>query len=331
MSDQPKKTQKQKPLKPVYLIYGDKKMIDDALIRLKKRISSQFDLDFNFDQFNGSQASSSDIIQASNTLPFMSEKRLVVVKEAGKLSSEDVLQITRYVENPSSTTCLVLVAESVNKSSRLYKAVEKNGEIAEYKLTESPLAWIKKEFGEKGKLVSDSVARYLFNVVGSDLLRLSVEIEKISLYHSGDRIVDPSEIEPVVTKSSEISVFDLVDSIGERNISKAIEILHYLLQQKEAPLGILNLTARHFRLLLRTKVWIEEGKDNKYLIENLTGKEGKKLPYFAVARYREQSHNFSIKELKGVFGPLLEADIALKSSTQAPEAILEDLTIMLAQ
>ncbi len=321
---------KQKPLKPVYLIHGDRKMIEDALKRLKKRVSAQFDLDFNFDQFSGPDSSARDIIQAANTLPFMSEKRLVVVKEADKLSAEEILQIAKYAENPSQTTCLVLVAESVNKASRLYKAVEKDGEIAEYKLKDSPHVWIKTQFAGRGKLVSDSLARYLLHMVGPDLLRLSVEIEKISLYHTGDRIIDPIEIEPVVTRSFEISVFDLAGSIGERNIPKAIDVLHYLLQQKEPPLAILNLIARHFRLILRAKVWVDKGHDNKYLVEHLTGKEGKKLPYFAVAKYREQSYNFSTDELKKVFDRLLEADIALKSSPQPPESVLEELVIQLA-
>ncbi|MCL6472035.1 MAG: DNA polymerase III subunit delta [Firmicutes bacterium] len=324
------KQAKQKPLKPVYLIYGDKKMIEDALARLKRRISAQFNLDFNFDHFNGSSDSALDIIQAANTLPFMSEKRLVVVKDADKLSADDTLKLARYAESPSKTTCLVLVAGSVNKAGKLYKAVEKSGEVAEYKLKGSLVAWIKNEFNGWGKLVSDSIAKYLLDMVGSDLLRLSVEIEKISLYCTEERIIDPNEIDPIVARSFETSVFDLAERIGERNIPKAIETLHFLLQQREPPLAILNLIARHFRLTLRAKIWVEQGRDSKYLIENLTGAEGKKLPYFAVNKYREQSYNFSVDELKKIFERILEADIALKSSLQPPEAILEDLIIQLA-
>ena len=330
MNSQAKKNPKQKPLKPIYLIYGDKKVIEDALGRLKKRILSSIDLEFNFDRFNGSEARASDIIQAANTLPFMSDKRLVIVRDADRLPADDILKIAKYAENPSPTTCLVLVAASANKTSRIYKAIERNGEIAEYKLNESPLSWIKKQFGERGKLVSDAVARYLLQMIGTDLLRLNTEIEKISLYHTGDRIVNADEIEPIVAKSSETSIFDLADWIGERNIARAIETMNYLLQQKESPLSMLALISRHFRLILRTKVWVENGHDNKYLADNLTGEEGKKLPYFAVSRYREQSYNFSVSELKKMFGILLEADIALKSSPQPPEAILEDLIIRLS-
>jgi len=325
--NQPKRRTSQRPLKSVYLIHGEKKMIDEALGRLKKRISDQFDLDFNYDQFNGSSATAPEIIQAANTLPFMSEKRLVVVRGVDKLSQGDAQQLAKYAESPSSTTCLVLVAESVSKTSKLYKAVEKNGEVAEYKLKDSHLVWIKKEFKERGVLVSDVVARYIINTVGPDLARLGVEVEKASLYCDSDRIVDPGEIEAVITKSPDISIFDLAGHIGERNIPKAINVLHHLLQQKEAPLGILNLVARHFRLVLRAKVWTEEGRDSKYLVDHLSGEDGKKLPYFAVSKIREQTYNFTTGDLKRIFDYLLEADIALKSSAQPPEAILEDLII----
>ncbi|HEY3374408.1 MAG TPA: DNA polymerase III subunit delta [Candidatus Aquicultor sp.] len=322
--------QKVKPLKPVYLIFGDKKMIAEGLARLKNRIGAQFDLEFNFNRFSGGDTNAAYIIEAANTLPFMSDKRLIVVKDVEKLSADDITRLVKYIENPSDTTCLVLVANTINRASRLYKAVEKAGEIAEYKLKESPLTWIKKEFGARGQLVSDAVARHILQVVGSDLLRLSIEIEKISLYCNDDRIIDPGDVDPIITKSTELSVFDLVDRIGERNIRRALEILDSLLQQKEAPLAILALIARHFRLLLRTKVWVETGHDNRYLVEHLTGDAGKKLPSFVVAKYREQSYNFSADELKGMFERMLQADIALKSSAQSAESTMQDLIIQLA-
>ncbi|HCG99326.1 MAG TPA: hypothetical protein DE036_05890, partial [Actinobacteria bacterium] len=164
MKNKPAQSAKQKPLKPVYLIHGDKKLIDEALARLKKRISAQFDLDFNYDQFNGAEVSAAKVIQAANTLPFMSEKRLVVVKNAEKLSRDDAGQLAEYAEKPSEFACVVFVSNSANKTSRLYKAVEKTGEIAEYSLkilNKSPTVWIKEQFAVRGKLVSDAVARHL--------------------------------------------------------------------------------------------------------------------------------------------------------------------------
>jgi DNA polymerase-3 subunit delta len=169
----------------------------------------------------------------------------------------------------------------------------------------------------------------LLLVVGADLNRLGTEIEKVSLYCEDERIIDPDEVDAVVTRSTEVSIFDLSTYIGERNVPKAIELLDRLLTQKEAPLSLLSLIARHFRLILRTKVWTEAGRDSRYLVENLTG-EGKKLPAFVVSKYRDQSRNFSIEELTRAFELLLAADIALKSSFLSPEAVLEDLVVRLA-
>ncbi|PIY36985.1 MAG: DNA polymerase III subunit delta, partial [Candidatus Aquicultor secundus] len=70
-------------------------MIDEALARLRKRISAQFDLDFNFDQFSGAETNAGKIMQAANTLPFMSDKRLIIVKDVEKLSSEDTSQLAK--------------------------------------------------------------------------------------------------------------------------------------------------------------------------------------------------------------------------------------------
>jgi DNA polymerase III delta subunit len=80
-------------------------------------------------------------------------------------------------------------------------------------------------------------------------------------------------------------------------------------------------------MLLRTKVWVDQGRDNKYIIDHLSGEEGKKLPPFVISKYREQSHNFSVSELKAMFEKLLNADIALKTSSAPPEAVLESCII----
>ncbi|HEY3374473.1 MAG TPA: hypothetical protein VGK02_05360 [Candidatus Aquicultor sp.] len=108
----------------------------------------------------------------------------------------------------------------------------------------------------------------------------------------------------MLAKSIETSGFDLIDRIGERKVKSALDILTTILRQ-------------------------EEEHDNKYLIEHLTGAEGKKLPYFAVAKLRAQSHNFSVGELVKIFNHLIEADIALESSSHPPEGIMEDLVIRL--
>jgi hypothetical protein len=92
---------------------------------------------------------------------------------------------------------------------------------------------------------------------------------------------------------------------------------------------MLALISRHYRMLLRIKVWVEAGRDNKYIVDHLNGEEGKKLPYFVISKYRNQSYDSSTQELESMFGRLLHADIALKSSTASAEAeaVLESLVI----
>ena len=115
-------------LKLVYLIYGSEDLrLAQALARLKKRVAEVADLDFNFDTFDGESAKADDIVAACNTLPFLSERRLVVVKNVDKMNADGTNTLATYVADPSPTTILVMVAVKLAKNTRLYKAVDKIG------------------------------------------------------------------------------------------------------------------------------------------------------------------------------------------------------------
>lgn len=319
------KTSGTKALKLVYLIYGGQRLLlEEALERLKGRIAQQADLNFNYEEFRGGEDDASAIIQAAETFPLMSEKRLVVVKEAEKLSPTDLSLLADYVKNPSPHTCLVLVAGKLKKSSRLYKVVkESGGDVYEYKPPSKRgyPQWIKDAFLKRNKVVTNAAADYIFQTVGQDLHNLKGEIEKICLFHEDKKRLDVADIQSLVSKSAESTIFDLVGCLGQRDEAKVLAILDNLLQGREPLERILPMIIRHFRLLLKTKVLLERGVDGAGLVSEL------KLPPFVVDGYRLQSRNFSHKQLKRAHELLLDADLATKTGKGDPRFVLEMLTM----
>jgi len=315
------KKESAKELKPVYIIFGEEKLLlEEALERLKKKLVGEVDLTLSYDEFRGSEANVDSILGAANTMPFLGSKRLIVVKEADKLTVSDGL--VDYIENPSEFTYFILMADKIDKRSRLYKGASKKGYVYEYK---SPKGrelpkWVKEKFSKRGIKISDDAVQYICLNVDNDLMRLQGEIDKICLYHQDKKSLGLDDTKPLIKKSAESSIFELVDLIGRHKKEMAFNVLNNLVESGEPVTYLFHMMLRQFRLLLKTKVLMEERRVSySKLMEEL------KLPPFVVNGYHEQSRNFTIGQLKRAHELCLEAEISLKTTNKDPNLILEML------
>lgn len=318
------RTTKPKLLKPIYLIYGTEKLLlEEAVERLRQRLSLESNLDFDCDEFDGEMSDGTAIVQAAETLPFVSEKRLVVVKNVEKLPPSDQSTIAEYAKHPSEKTCLVLIATKINKGSKIFKTIKEQGGVFEYKApyrNKYP-KWIQEEFSKRGKIITQEIAEYLLEKVGYNLQLLLNEIEKISLFCAEEKKIDLSAVMFLTEKTVKYNVFDFVDSVGRRDQSRALSVLGNLLQESESAGHIFYMLVRHLRLLLKTKALLGKGVDRSKLAQAL------QITPFEANKYQEQSKNFTETQLKNIFKLLLETDLALKRSEQEPRFVLESLIL----
>jgi len=316
-------------LKPVYLIHGqEEKLLEEAVGRLKASFEEEGDLSFSFDQFFGDRDDSQAVIQAAQTLPFMSSKRLILVKNASEFNPSDAKSLAKYIEKPSPTTCLVLVASELKKTSPIYKAANKAGQVFEYKLpskNEYP-NWVKKRFRSKGKMVTSGVPKLMVECIGYNLNRLENEIEKVSLYFDDKAEVNEEDISMIICESGEKSIFDLVDSIGKRDKNNAFSCLNQIMEQKsDPPQLIFFMIVRQFRLLLKTRALIDRDLPDGVIAKEL------KVPFFVAKKLRDQCGNFSLQKLESIYRVLTEIDKALKTSEREPKLLLEGLILQVTE
>ncbi len=314
-----------KSLKPVYLIYGEEKLLlDEAVGRAKQIIVGRKTPEFSCDVFYAGKDSINSIISSAETYSFLSEKRLVILKEAEKLSELEISRLSSYLENPSPSTCLILVAGKLKKNHRLISVVRGKGEIREYKPPPKSCYphWVVKEFGKRGKSVSLTAGKILVERIGFNLYALTNEIEKISLFYKEKKKIELEEIDFLVKQTLSGNIFDFLNAVSQRNKKRAIELLNYLLESKERVPHIFYLLVNHLRLLLKVKSLIEERRFSEAKVAKELN-----LPIFQVTRFREDSRNFSFEELKNAFKLLLEMDVSLKTETKDVKLLLERLLI----
>ena len=114
-----------KDLLPAYLAVGPDELKRNKMVeRLKKRLNESFSA-FNLDEFTGSTVDIDVLVSALQTMPMGDSRRIVILREADKLSKAASEVVILYLENPNPTTTLLLTAQTLARTTRLYKAVAK--------------------------------------------------------------------------------------------------------------------------------------------------------------------------------------------------------------
>jgi DNA polymerase-3 subunit delta len=134
-------------------------------------------------------------------------------------------------------------------------------------------------------------------------------------------LIELSDVETSVAETTQRTIFELTDALGERNVHRAVQMLANVIDHGQAPVMILAMIARHFRILLKAKE-VAGRISNPAEIARYLGVH----PFFA-KQYADQANNFSLNELKDNFAKLSECDRELKSSRLSRLRILEHLVM----
>ncbi len=307
-------------LEPVYLIQSKEELLlARALRRLKDMVVGETGTDMDMDVFEGPQASADAIIGAANTLPFLASKRLVVVRDVERLAADEQARLVEYVKDPAPTSVLVLVTQGLPKNTRLYKALEAAGAVAEYAApTRRTLPqWVRTELKEHGRTIDADAVESLVRAVGSDLRRLATEIEKIVTYLGERERVTRDDVEAIVEKTAPPSIFEFLDALGSRDAHRAIILLGRLLGSGEPVLGVHAMAVRHVRMLMSVKALDERGATFGEMMREL------KVADWQLKNLIPQAGRFDRDELVEALKDAAEAERRMKTSQGDPRLVFE--------
>lgn len=317
----------QKKIAPVYLFLGEEEYQKEEIIARLKKITfpTPESLEFNYDIFYGDEADASTIIEIVNSFPMMYEFRMVVVKKVDSLSAQGKNLLASYAENSAPFTRLVLLADKLEVSCALYKAIVKKGTVAMfYPLFDNQaIAWIQSQCSQRAKkTMSKPAATLLVQRVGTKLNNLSTELDKLILYVGNRPTIGEDDVMKASLDFQEENVFALIDAIGYRKKVAALSIFKSLCEQGEEFLPILSLITRHFRLLWQAKELQEQGKNLIQIAATLNIKFPKQQ-----TTIWNQIKLFSFNELKEIFELLLQTDGQLKSQDYKTHPLIMEMLI----
>lgn len=275
------------------------------------------------------------LIAAAETLPFMSEKRLVVVRECALITAgrkaeneENAALITDYLSHIPPSACLVFyVKGKADGRKKLYTILKKKNAIVDF----SPMNdvecvdWARKTMRRMGKQMDGESAGHLVFTVGKDAALLRQEMEKLCSY-LGDRTeVLPTDIDAVCTRSTECTVFQMVDAQVAGNNDAAFALLRDLVRSGENRVMVLALLLRQYRILYHMRCLMDERAPSNQLAQLLG------IPPFSVARTQQQARRFDRTRLKAAYDELMDYEYQLKQGRIPQDNCAENAMLQLEQ
>lgn len=326
-------------LKNIYLISGEEEFLIDQSIKIlkSKHINPAFEA-LNYIVLEGASLDYDDILNACETLPFMAERKIVIVKDSLLFKSGNNVELKvkemrknllDYIDRINISTCLVIIEkEKIRKNNPIYKKINSLGGVVDIdKLKGGQLEnWVRMEFKNKGKEIKNAdisyfiqQTSYLDKNMNKTLYDVKNEINKIANYLEGRDNVKRSDIDGLLLKPLDMNVFNLLGSISKKNGREALRIFNEMYLSGEASLFILHMIVRQFRNMLYYKLLKEKGYGDGLVREKL------KISPYEYSKISREAGNFTKDQLENFLIYSKETDKGIKTGLYDDRLALEIL------
>lgn len=311
----------------LYLFYGSEKLlIDEEVEKMKKKLVPEHLESVNFVVLEGKNVTKDQIVNAVTTVPMMSKRKLVLIKDAIFIESTrsktpkniDIDLLLKIIEDIPEYSYIVFTCLKPDKRKKIFKLIKSKGierEFASPNLKQKT-QWIQSRIKKYGKKMDYKTAYFLAQYT-KDLYQTDEELKKLSVFTAGKGEIVQEDIESIFSKTMENNIFEMMDFIGMKKPEKAIEVLNDLIMRGEKGILILFMISKHIANLISVKAMSNLSFDeiNKAL----------KLHPFVLRKAIGQSKNFSLEELKKALKLCQTLDFDLKRGKTVEKTGLEIL------
>lgn len=339
-------------VKPLYLFIGDeaffRKRCREAVLRFLVPSDMR---EFSLYDFDLSETELMEVLDRARTPSLMSPFQVFFVRGVkelyGRGSHDDEFEaIKAYADNPNPDAMIIFVADHVSIPSdprkmdmtdrdRYGRIKETLGEFCETielaRVEEGEaVKWITEQAANDGVKVDTDAARELVDALGGDMMLVSNELEKLTLYVGEKKRITLGDVETMVLAAKQRSLYELTDAISAKDRVKALQILDAILSTgdgEEAAIGHLYMLAKTFRQML--VIFERKVRDSRMLWQALW--QGFRVPPFAAEDIIRQARRYqSRRELSRSLRLIARADLALRSNPPSKRMVLENLVLELA-
>jgi len=282
---------------------------DKAFHQLKTAIVPPNVMDFNFDIFFGEEAKANEVMEALQTPPMLSDKKLVILRNFQSMHIVYKKKIAEYLEKPIPDTIFVIESDKENTRSGIYAKITKLAQTYyfyhPYNESEA-IRFLREESAVLNKTIDNDAARIMVDYIGLNFQELHSELEKVALYSGGRTHITPEDVQACIGISKGNTIPELQNALTQRNLGQSIKVLENLMANNMSPVLIVIMLTRFYTTLWDILIQRFQQNRSKTEIERSLGGWGLKS-------FMNSSEYYSLENFDLIFALLLEADKKLKS------------------
>ena len=280
-------------LNNIYLLYGEEGYLKKQYRDKIATALADKDDNMNYNYYEGNKISVGEVLDLGDTMPFFSERRVLVIENSGwfKKAPED---IEKRIAAFPDTTFVIFVENEIDKRNRLYKFVSKEGYASEMKTPTASMLekWVTKICKEEGKKIEKPTIHFLVSHMGADMMMLKNELDKLIGYCYDRNEITVEDVKAVCISQAVDKLYNMIDAISIKDQKKALVLYHDLLVLREPAMRILFNLTNHFRALMELSMMTH--KEYKYdELASLCG-----IPVFSVKKDKEQAKRYTYEQLR---------------------------------
>lgn len=239
----------------LHVITGDDEaLVHTAVSELVHRLVGEGDRALMVDDFSSDEYEMRAVVDAAQTMPFLTERRVVVARDIGRFNADDVAALVSYLADPLSTTDLVLVGGGGRIAKSLTDAAKKAGAVTTN--TAPPTSkrdrslWVEEQIVSGGLRADSSAVAALTEWMGEDAGRLAgVLVTLVATYGTATKLTT-ADIEPFLGDAGSVPPWDLTDAIDRGDTKASLDLLTRMSQSRH-PLQIMAVLHNHYVRLLK--------------------------------------------------------------------------------
>lgn len=277
-----------------YTFIGEKSLVTKEINKIAESFSNE-----NIVRFNLKESNIKSAIEDLDTVSLFG-KKLVIIDNINEADNVDCL--IKYLENPSDNTLIIVSKTELDNRKKITKILKTKTNYKEY-LNYNLEQTIKDNL--KDYKMNNMAINLLINYCSNNIERIENELEKLKTYKYEEKEITKEDVEQLVKKDLDSTIFDLIDKLNQKDKASTLKIYNELLEEGETEEKIMYTIANHYRLLFQISA-----KQKKYTDEEIT-KEYKMHPY-RLKKLKEQINMLSEQDILNVLKRLSDIDISIK-------------------
>lgn len=321
----------------IFYIYGT----NDYLCREKlKELKTSFinkkdQMGFNVVHLNAEDLNYDRFTQEVLTIPFLSEKKLIIISNLIAENSGNIKKIKEQIfdfiknkeKNIENNLLFIDVFEEIKKiplKDSLFNYLKKQQYVWECHTPKGQQLtnWVNKYCQTKKIKINQQAINELINLIGDELNQITLELSKLTAYKNG-KMITAEDVKILVKAKFDDNIFKLTDALASRNKTLALKLITHQLLANEQPLSLLAKIASQFKTLLKIKA--ELTNNPQATVKSLVDKFG--FHPYVVQKNLNNVKNFSLEQLITINNQFIEIEKQLKLGTKNPELLFNLLII----